>query len=384
MQRRVKKIGIADQKLNYYFTDSWENHDGIEPDELAGLVKAVMNEETPSQMIAVHCRAGVGRTGTFLAAYAIISDIDRQIASGVEPAHLSVSIDKIMWELSLQRPFMVSHYSQYLSLYRLADWYVNSLRHDTFPNMPDQWRLPSLITPEKHLTFYQKTGQIPSCPPPKTIIFCYSKKLMNEVRQNYRLKQCDGKMGEIYFFADHPSAAIACFGWGAPYNAAKLDLLFSWGVKRCISIGSAGGLQKDLAPGQIIVCDRAIRDEGLSHHYLPLEKYAYPSKDFTDTLCQTLSEMKIDYRKGTSWTTDALYRQTREEVEQYQKEGVLTSEMEAAALFSVSSLHHAEIISFFVISDTLGDLEWKPAFDNAKTKDGMVTLVKIALEVAAK
>lgn len=66
-----------------------------------------------------------------------------------------------------------------------------------------------------------------------------------------------------------------------------------------------------------------------------------------------------------------------------QKEGVLSVEMEAAALFTIASLYQAEIISFFTISDTIGDLEWKPDFENPKTKERLDTLVKIALKVAS-
>lgn len=59
----------------------------------------------------------------------------------------------------------------------------------------------------------------------------------------------------------------------------KLELLIAWGVKQFITLGIAGGLQKNLLIGDIIVCEKAIRDEGTSHHYLPYDKYAYPSKN---------------------------------------------------------------------------------------------------------
>jgi len=206
---------------------------------------------------------------------------------------------------------------------------------------------------------------------------------MKEVIHTYRMRQCSGKLNALYFFDDVPGVAIANFGIGAPYNAMRLDLLLSWGVKQCISLGIAGGLQKDLSPGDIIVCDKAIRDEGTSHHYLSEGKYAYPSEPFTETLCQTLEEMNIAYKKGTSWTTDGFYRQTKEEIEQYQKEGVLTSEMEASALFSVASLYQAPIISLFTISDTIGEMEWKPSFEDSKTREGLKTLLEVALKVAS-
>ncbi len=124
-------IELDGREMNYFCTDLWENHQGIEPERLIAIVKAVMANDSPEQMIGVHCRAGVGRTGTFLAAYALIHDIDEQVARGVPVADVQVSVDKVVWELSLQRPFMVARFSQYVSLYRMVTSYTKFLEKRT-------------------------------------------------------------------------------------------------------------------------------------------------------------------------------------------------------------------------------------------------------------
>jgi len=122
-------LDIGDRKINYFFTNCWKNHQGIEPNELLALVKTVMKtNETDNKMIGVHCRAGFGRTGVFITAYALLDDIDRQIAASIDFDHLEVSIDKVIWELSLQRTFSVCHFPQYLTLYQLVNHYVNTLK----------------------------------------------------------------------------------------------------------------------------------------------------------------------------------------------------------------------------------------------------------------
>jgi len=162
----------------------------------------------------------------------------------------------------------------------------------------------------------------------------------------------------------------------------KLELLIAWGVKQFITLGIAGGLQKNLSIGDIIVCEKAIRDEGTSHHYVPYDKYAYPSKNMLSRLLNALDQTNKCYHKGTSWTTDTFFRQTKEEVELYQKEGVLCVEMEASALFSIASLYNVEMAAIFTISDTHANLEWQPSFEEEKTKAGLTTIFELALKVA--
>jgi hypothetical protein len=120
-------IKVASRDINYFYTDDWVDDEGIAPEELLALIRAVMkSRDGSSQMIAVHCRAGLGRTGTFLVAYALVQEIDGQIAKGIDPAHMQLSIDKIVWEISLQRAFMVPHFPQYKALYQFVDYYIES------------------------------------------------------------------------------------------------------------------------------------------------------------------------------------------------------------------------------------------------------------------
>jgi hypothetical protein len=119
-------LEIVHSEIRYFFIDHWENHEALETKSLIALVKAVMENEDKDQMIAVHCRAGVGRTGVFLAAYTLIHEIDEQVAKGIQQESLQISVDRVIWELSLQRPLMVSDFVQYLSLHELVNTYVES------------------------------------------------------------------------------------------------------------------------------------------------------------------------------------------------------------------------------------------------------------------
>ena len=88
-----------------------------------------------------------------------------------------------------------------------------------------------------------------------------------------------------------------------------MEELIAFGVKKFISIGTAGTLQKDITIGSLMVCEKAIRDEGTSHHYLKPSKYAYASKEMTSKIKKSLDKFKQKYFVGTSWTIDAPYRE---------------------------------------------------------------------------
>ncbi|MEU9790013.1 hypothetical protein AB0E27_05215 [Streptomyces sparsogenes] len=78
------------------------------------------------------------------------------------------------------------------------------------------------------------------------------------------------------------------FGLGAPVAALVPEQLGALGATRVITVGTAASLQRELRAGEIVVCDRALRDEGVSHHYLGPAPYAMPSSDLTDHLARIL------------------------------------------------------------------------------------------------
>lgn len=115
--------------IRYYATDRWQDNRGIDSKTLLDLIQDVRKQYDPNKgLMACHCSAGVGRTGTFLAGFILLQEIDRQIAAGVSPDALDISIEKVVLQLSLQRFHMVSRPAQYVSLYRLVDLYIAGLK----------------------------------------------------------------------------------------------------------------------------------------------------------------------------------------------------------------------------------------------------------------
>lgn len=100
-----------------FYMDCWRDHHGVNPEELLALALQVREELNKDDgLLVVHCSAGVGRTGTFLASLAVIDAIDKG---------LPFSIEEIVYRLSLQRVHSVAKFGQYITLHRLAEAYLN-------------------------------------------------------------------------------------------------------------------------------------------------------------------------------------------------------------------------------------------------------------------
>lgn len=251
-----------------------------------------------------------------------------------------------------------------------------------FPNTKGKHNFDSMFTPKEFMDYRKRVGKYPKFKTPEGVILCYQKKLMEYILKNHKVTRAEGFYGEMYLLNETKGkvAIIGKFGKGSPAAVTLLEELIAFGVKNFISIGTAGTLQKTIPIGSLVVCEKAIRDEGTSHHYAKPSKYSYASEEMTAKIKKVLDNLKQKYYSGTSWTIDAPYRETVAEAKQYQKEGVATVEMEASALFIVAQYRKVELGALFTISDSLAELEWKPKFHSKKTEGGLEKIYKAAVD----
>ncbi len=233
-----------------------------------------------------------------------------------------------------------------------------------FPQQPRKWKDPSLFDPAHYLAYLRSRGREPS-PVPPSVILGWNRPLLEHVESRYGLKDphrngpysrvaLPGLGGQVGF--------LGGFGIGAPAMATVVEELLALGARQVIGIGTAGSLQPDLLPGSLVVCTKALRDEGTSHHYLRPSRFAWPSPGLTQELSRALTARGIPFRKGAGWTVDAVYRETVRELRRWRRAGLLTVDMEASALFSVARFRRAKAASVFVVSDVLNESGWRPRF----------------------
>ena len=140
-----------------------------------------------------------------------------------------------------------------------------------------------------------------------------------------------------------------CFlhgGSGAPMAADTLETLAALGVKRAVAVGMFGAFRREIAPGEIIVPDRAFVEEGTSLHYYEAIESARPDGGLRRTLAAELGAAS-----HSIVSTDAVYRQTFYKERLWREKGAAGVDMETSALFSVGRYLGLRTASVLIASD---------------------------------
>jgi uridine phosphorylase len=258
----------------------------------------------------------------------------------------------------------------------------------SYPNFAGKHSEEALFTPADFVTYLQEAGTLGPYQPPAGIVFCYQRSLYKHVLRTEGLTPPDRRGGPhgllLLPSTEGRVGLLGQFGIGAPAAAAALEELAALGTRSFVSIGTAGSLQRDLSSGDLVLCEAAIRDEGVSHHYLPPAKLVAASGAMTTALRAAMTAGGLRSRAGTSWTIDTPYRETVAEARHYQAEGVLCVEMEAAALFAVAEVRGLHVATAVTISDSLADLVWNPQFHGPEVEAGLIELYDAAVSALSE
>ena len=184
---------------------------------------------------------------------------------------------------------------------------------------------------------------------PRRVVICFFQDVLDGLIAAGRLTRrtaIRSEIGEhiIYDLAGTPQPqAVFHPGVGAPLAGALLDDVIGLGGRYFIACGGAGVLNHHQAVGSIYVIQSAVRDEGTSYHYLPPSRSLNASPRPTQALLGTLAAHGLPHQAVTSWTTDAIYRETAARRAARLAEGCSVVEMEAAAFFAVAQFRGVEL-----------------------------------------
>lgn len=227
-----------------------------------------------------------------------------------------------------------------------------------FPLHPGKHALPAIPNPAEHAAYVRLSDPDADLATTDGAVLLYQGRLLEHAQRSYRTRSRPGWVRGGLHLADHQGRSFALcagFGLGAPAAALVIEQLVALGIRRIITVGTAASLQHGLRPGALILCTSALRDEGLSHHYLPPGHTAAPSPALTQHLSQALTATGVPMARGPIWTTDAPYRETAAEAARYQTDGILAADMEAAAVFAVGAYRSVATATVVAVADSLVD-----------------------------
>jgi uridine phosphorylase len=144
---------------------------------------------------------------------------------------------------------------------------------------------------------------------------------------------------------------------GASFAVLVAEEMFACGCELLISMTSAGQIVSKGSPPYFVLIEKALRDEGVSYHYLPPAQFSRINPKLLETLKAILGKSETPVFLGATWTTDAPFRETETAISYSRSEGILGVEMEAAALYAFAAAKQRPVICFAHITNQMGNVD---------------------------
>lgn len=226
---------------------------------------------------------------------------------------------------------------------------------------------------------------------PEVAIACFSRILFDKIISSFngieiaRLKNTNGD--NIIYEIEYNNKRFVIFmiSVGAPAAVNDLEDIHAMGCNKFIIFGNCGVLDKDIEDCAVIIPNEAIRDEGVSYHYLEESDTIKVNKKYIDLFKKIVDKFGYNYVEGMTWTNDAFYRETKSKLESRVSMGAKCVEMECSALQAVADFRGIGLFMFFYAGDNLDLPEWdkRSLFGDVKL-DEKSRIALLALELGHK
>jgi len=189
------------------------------------------------------------------------------------------------------------------------------------------------------------------------------------------------------FLGRHGDSKIAfCMAYGAPRAVEIITIFAALGTRLAIQIGTCGGLQPELRPGDIIIPDEVDCEDGIAHLYGSDPATAFATPTQVELARSLLEARDRTVRVGPHVTFPSLFAESVAMMEAWHAKGLLSVDMETATTLSVAEEYGCEAVSLLVVWD---ELTRGRRFLDPMTAEAMVELNKsnadvfeVALEIA--
>ncbi len=220
---------------------------------------------------------------------------------------------------------------------------------------------PSVFVPSAMIREARRQKSLPAVDVPDICILDPDGDIVRRLKAEGRAERFEGwpcYHTDLYTFplGNEVVGILGC-AVGAPFAVLVAEELFACGCRTLISLTSAGQIVPLENPPYFVVIDRALRDEGTSLHYAPPDQFAPADPHIVTLASDALNKMGLRAVVGSSWTTDAPFRETAAAVEAAHAKGILAVEMEAAALYTFARSQGVAVLCLAHVTNTMGQSE---------------------------
>lgn len=200
---------------------------------------------------------------------------------------------------------------------------------------------------------------------PECVVSCFTDAIiekfskLDQVTQIASLSSANGTIPIYKINYNGKDIAFYKSGVGAPMCTGQFEEVIALGAKKFVLFGSCGVLNHEIADGHMIIIEKAVRDEGTSFHYAKPSLYIEMPHHSVKTLTKVMEELQFPYITGTTWTTDAFYRETADKIKKRKQQNCICVEMESSAMISVAKFRNVDFAQFVFAADNLDSPVWE-------------------------
>lgn len=220
---------------------------------------------------------------------------------------------------------------------------------------------PSVFLPESLLREARRQKGLPSEPVPAVCVLDPDGDIVRRLREDGLARRAPGwacyHTALDEFRLDGLRLGIVGCAVGAPFAVLVAEQLFASGCRLLVSITSAGQIAPLGPLPYFVLIERALRDEGTSHHYVAPAEFSAAEPALIGRVRPGLSDLPEPVHIGASWTTDAPYRETQGAIAARRAQGIAAVEMEAAALYAFATARSKPVLCFAHVTNQMGQGE---------------------------
>jgi uridine phosphorylase len=200
--------------------------------------------------------------------------------------------------------------------------------------------------------------------------------MLKDAAKNFSFLDYEMHTGTI----DGKRVTVGNGGRFAPDTAMTTEILCAAGAESLIRIGSCGSLQDHVKIGDLVIVTGAIRGEGTTSYYVPKNFSTVAHPDIVRALQRAAESLRVRYHLGRVFTTDALFQETPELIQELNEQNVSSIDMVTSSFLTIGQLRQKKAGAILAVSDEClhGKFAFRdPAFLAAEEK--MIEVAQTAL-----